>query len=218
MAYQFKYTERDLKALEKAYKRGDETAEDTLRSEIKRLAKAANSRLLRLERAGLSDQSQAYARSMGYLNEIMESNRYRVSKKMDMEDLLDEYRELRLFLNKETSTVSGLKRAQKRLFNTLDAYNIHIAEENRGTFYEFLGSSVIQDVIDYIGEYDIVMDAIANNVDKIGGDLTKLEKQFNAFLSGEIFYDELLERIGGITIEELYNRSRARGLRRKRSG
>lgn len=214
MAYKYKYDERELKALEKRALKGDNQALTDLRSELRRLSKAANSRLLRIEKAGFENQSQAYARSIGYLNAMQDSNRFRVSKSMEVEDLVQNYREVRLFLNKESSTITGIKAGQDRLFKTLKSFNIDIAEENKSKFYEFIGSVEIQDAIDYIGEYDVVMDAIANNLDKIGGDLTKLKKQFNQFLAGDIFYDELLEKIGGMSLEELYRRHRGRRTRR----
>lgn len=210
MAYKL-LSEKELTALQAASNRGEEDAFNQLFKESKRVAKAANSRLLRLERAGFTE-SNAYERATYYTDYAYGAERFRVNRRMDVDDLIEQYREMRTFMRKESSTVSGVRASRDRLIDALESYDIHIEEPNRNAFFSFVNSDDVQDAIEFIGEYDIVMDAIANNIDKIGNDFKNLQKQFQAFLKGEIFYDELLERISGESYESLYQRHRDRGI------
>lgn len=212
MAYKNLYSEQQLEYLSSLIESGDKSAEATLRKEVKRVVKAANQRLLRLERAGYEDVSNAYERASYYTDYTFGSNRFKVNKSLSADDLIEEYREVRTFLRKESSTVKGIRYAQDRLIESLNTYNIKIPRDKRDAFFRFVNSDNVQDAIEFIGEYDVVMDAIANNIDKLVGNYNHLMKQFEAFLKGDIFYDELLERISGENVETLYQRSRKRGI------
>lgn len=216
MAVKYQFTDSDLTSLRKRAEKGDESARRELEKDARRLAKIANSRLLRLERSGMED-SQAYRRSTFFLTDIMRTTpRFKVNKKLDTDELIQEYKEMKLFLSKESSTVKGMLAAENRLIDALEKYDINIDKSKRREFTKFIGSQDIQDAIELIGDYDVVMDAIAENLSKYKGQFDRLAKQFNAFLNGDIFYDELLEKIGGRSLEELYNRHRRRNIRDKR--
>ncbi len=222
MAYS-SLNEQQLMHLERLASRGDDTALDILYQESKRIAKAANTRLLRIEKAGKTDVSQAYQKAEFDIEKMGYDNRFRVNKKQSIDDLVNNYRSMRSFMAKESSTIKGLKYAQERLIDTLEAYDIHIPKDNRDEFYRFIRSDTVQDIIEYIGEYDVVMDMIANNIGKIQGSFKQLEVEFNRVLAGDENFDEMLERQAkryGSTYRELYerhsNREKARNKRRRR--
>lgn len=208
MAYKL-LSEQELDALEGAINRGETDALKYLIKESKRVAKAANSRLLRLERNDFYE-SNAYQRATYYTDYAYGSERFRVNKSMDADALLEQYREMRTFMRKESSTIKGMRSQQSRLLDALESYDIHIPDAEKKTFFKFVNSDDVQDVMQLIPEYDVVMDAIANNFGKINNDLTDISASFRAFLEGEIFYDQLLERISGETYDSLYKRSRNR--------
>lgn len=225
MAY-VTYTEEELTHLERLASRGDDTAFDMIFQEAKRLAKSANSRLLRLERADLEEASQAYQKAVTYTDmEFNGSYRFRVNKSLSLDALVKEFREMRSFMSKESSTVKGMRHSQKRLVKTLSTYGIDIPESQRMDFYKFVQSDTVQDVIDYIGEYDIVMDIIANNIDKITDSFLNLQRQFEQFLAGDEYFDEFIERVFNLgegdkksdkyrTYEQIYKRHTDRRITR----
>lgn len=210
MAYNL-LSEKELDVLEGKVRSGDIDTLEKFRRLSKRVAKAANSRLLRLEKADFTE-SNAYQRATYYTEYAYKAERFRVNNSMNIDDLLENYREMRTFMRKESSTVRGMKYIQKRLMTTLESYNIHIDEDYQTIFFKFINSDTVLDALDVIGESDIVFDAIASNLRENVNNLEKLRKEFDAFLRGEVFYDELLERIGGLTFEELHERSRKRGI------
>lgn len=94
-------------------------SEEALRRVVKRAAKAANQRLLRMERAGRT--KGVYARTMSQLNQLGR-RRFAESSgrlgKMGLSELRHEYVLLRDWLSAKTSTVQGLKEADDKRFQT----------------------------------------------------------------------------------------------------
>lgn len=210
MAYEL-LEEKALKELGRLAEQGVQSAQEMLLNELRRVAKTANTRLLRIEKQGFENQSNAYGRAVYYTQEFYDSTRFRANTKMDVQDIMDEYREIRTFLRKESSTIRGIKAAKSRFFKSLSAYDINIPTTDRDSFYEFVNSDNVQDVLTYL-PYDTVLDAISNNIDRLREDFEGLQREFLAYLTGEIEYDSLLKRIkGGEDIEELYKRHRDRG-------
>ena len=85
------------------------------------LAKAANTRLGRLEKADL-DNTAAYKRASYYLGEVSDfsqGNRFSRSKKMDIDDLYEQLKEESKFLRSQTSTISGEKSRRDKIFESL---------------------------------------------------------------------------------------------------
>lgn len=80
------------------------TAED-LRPIVRRAAKAANSRLLRLERKGYT--KGIYQLAQKRLNEVNRRRYVERTAKMNIAELRTEYARLRDFLSAKTSTVQG---------------------------------------------------------------------------------------------------------------
>lgn len=216
MAYQTNYNQQQVMHLAKYAKKGDEEAFRLLYKDLRRISRAANTRLLRLEKSGWSDVAQAYQRATWFTNKMVGTNRFSTAKSMDIDLMVDQYAEVRAFMSKESSTVKGNKIAQKRLIDALEKYDINIPKKQQREFYKFVNSDTVQDAIDYIGEYDVVMDAIANNINKIGSNFEDLYRQFNEFLDGKDHFDTFLTKLGGVDVRELYKRHSVRNTRRKR--
>lgn len=216
MAYKT-LSEKELSKLELSIIRGDSNAEYTMRKELKRIAKAANTRLLRLEKAGYENSSSAYGRAVGYLQEFFEgATRYRTGKYLKIDDVFDLYREAKSFMAKETSTIRGVKYAQSRLLDTVETLGYTVPREDLDKFYEFLQSDTVYDVMQNIDISEIVIDAISNGFFNLKKSIDEIMDNFEKYLNGEIqYYDELLERVGGIRVADLYKRQNDR--RRVRS-
>lgn len=203
------FTEEQLQHLSRLALDGDSTAYDMLLTEGKRIAKAANTRLWRLEKMDLAEKSYAYSMVELWKGE-RKKVRFNVNQSMDIDELVKELRRARVFMSQESSTQRGVKMAEKRFFDTLDSYDIHIPESDRQAFYEFVRSDSVQDVIDYIGEYDIIMDIIANNLDDIQNSFKNLQRQFDMAVVNNEYFDTFIERMGngrrGQSYVEMYKR------------
>lgn len=206
MAY-ITYNEEELNHLLRLAKGGDDTALNMLRDENKRVAKAANTRLLRIERAGKVEESPAYQRATLYTNERNESNRFSGARMTSPDNLARNLREMRHFMSLETSTLRGIKYAKDRLFKSLEDYDIHIKPSDRDIFYNFIRTDALQDIMTITDEYDIIMDLVVSNLDRIKNDFEEVYRDFESYLTGHEKYDEFLIRMGrGIDIETLYQR------------
>ena len=132
--------------------------EEVLRKAVKKAAKAANMRLLRLERAGYSD-TWAHRMAMENLKNISEGEglsaprkRFKeYTKNMDLYQLRREYTALREFLSMKSSTVQGLSDTQLKRYNkavekgfngSLEEFN-ELIEKYFGQHYEKMISSDI---------------------------------------------------------------------------
>ena len=86
---------------------------ETLRSEVRRMAKQANQRLVRLEKESKYGTSPAYKRAKEDLATEFGAprNRYRESvRTATREELITEYRSLREFITAKSSTVAGYQK------------------------------------------------------------------------------------------------------------
>lgn len=205
-----------LRHLVKYAKRGEAEPLIELYSEAKRLSKTANSRLLRLERAGYDETSQAYSYATFYTSKEHESNRFRVNKFMTPDELAKEYRRMRLFMESKTSTVLGIRNAQKETFDTLRDYGYEVSNEHQEEIFKLLRSDEVQDLIEFGGEYEIVFDMILVNVSEQRKSVNDLKRQINAFLEGRENYDDFIERMGPYSYVEYHGRNRDRLRRSKR--
>lgn len=149
--------------------------EEALREAVKKAAKAANMRLLRLERAGYSD-TWAHRLALENLKNISEGEgataprkRFReYTKNMDLYQLRREYTALREFLSMKSSTVQGLSDTQLKRYNkavekgftgTLDEFN-DLIEKYFGQHYEkMISSDIVYQAITY-GKIDVLNEVI----------------------------------------------------------
>lgn len=102
--------------------------EEQLRKAVRRAAKAANQRLLRLERAGKQDR-YSYKQAM---QDLVNRKRFTENpQKLKIAALRREYKLLRSFLSMKGSTVSGLNATDEKRYQTA------VANGFKGTFEEF---------------------------------------------------------------------------------
>ena len=132
---------------------------------VRKAAKAANQRLLRMERAGLT--KGVYARISGQLAQLGR-RRFAESagrlKNMSLQELRHEYVLLRDWLSAQTSTVQGKKKVDIRRYNTavergftgtlddwIEASKKYFTEQYEALFSsDVLYTSIITDDIDIV--------------------------------------------------------------------
>lgn len=140
------------------YDMGDVNAlsKTQLEKAVRRAAKAANQRLLRLERAG-KNTSGAYKMAMSHL----EGRRrfYERTDKRSLAELRAEYASLRSFISAKTSTIQGIKEAGDKRYQTA------VERGYQGTFEEWE-----RDVRKYFAEHvealfssDVIYSSITGN-------------------------------------------------------
>lgn len=102
--------------------------EEQLRAAVRRAAKAANQRLLRLERAGKQDR-YSYKQAM---QDLVNRKRFTENtQKLKIAALRREYKLLRSFLSMKGSTVSGLNATDEK------RYQKAVSKGFEGSFEEF---------------------------------------------------------------------------------
>lgn len=140
------------------YDMGDVNALSKVQLEkaVRRAAKAANQRLLRLERAG-KNTSGAYKMAMSHL----EGRRrfFERTDKRSLAELRKEYTSLRSFISAKTSTIQGIKEAGDKRYQTA------VERGYQGTFEEWE-----RDVRKYFAEHveallssDVIYSSITGN-------------------------------------------------------
>lgn len=205
--------EKELRSVLLGMSRGSASSTSLFWDTVHKEAKRANMRMLRLERSGLADASNAYQRAALFNDIDHGSMRFRFNKSMTVEELGDAYREMRTFLSKEESTVRGVRYAQKRFMQAMEDYGIEIPKEQQSDFFTFYRSDEVQDMIEYVGEYDVIADLINNAVNKMHTSLETLRNEFNSVLAGDQYFDEVVRKYGaGESYGSLLKRHRRRGI------
>lgn len=141
------------------------------------LAKAANQRMLRLERAGISAKGSALeGYALKYLRRV---GRARFSeKKSFLGNRNQEFAEianLERFLNAETSTVAGVKAVQKRIAQTFKEKGVDmplkdiqkIMEYRFGYLMRTLGSDVVITMMRAAGDQNITPEQLRSRLDTV---------------------------------------------------
>ena len=164
---------------------------DVMRAAVRKAAKAANARLLRLERKGYAD-TWAHRLAMANLKNISEGEglstprtRFReYTKNMDLYRLRREYTVLREFLSMKTSTVQGLQDTQIRRYNTavkkgftgsLDEFN-ELIEKYYGQHYEkIISSNIVYQAITG-GKIDVLNEVVRTERARVAHGLTPSAK------------------------------------------
>lgn len=121
MARSKKWADYELKNFQAA-------TEEQLRKAVRRAAKAANQRLLRLERAGKQDR---YSYRQAMLDLVNRKRFTENTQKLKIAALRREYKLLRSFLSMKGSTLSGLNATDEKRYRTA------VANGFKGTFEEF---------------------------------------------------------------------------------
>ena len=124
---------------------------EALFAEMKKLAKRANQRLVRLERAvdfkpwAVRNLEKRLERA----NALTKSNRIKYNKSMSITDMRKVIKATNLFLNSKTSTPAGLKKrkqeVQKNFARVLD-----VSMEEADNLYQLFEVSYIEEILRYL--------------------------------------------------------------------
>lgn len=118
--------------------RNDFTSLDYLNKLRLKLARRANSRLLRLEKKGLI--GWAYKPAVRYTKKAYGSNRFSMRKEIsdDPFEVIEEVEEIINFLNAESSTVTGVRNIESRITETFRKKGLDVKKPK--DFFDFLSS------------------------------------------------------------------------------
>lgn len=162
-------------------------AED-LRPVVRRAAKAANQRLLRLERKGYRGAAYAIAQKR-----LAQSGRIRFKErtgKMNIAELRTEYARLRDFLAAKSSTISGKRNIDDKRYQTA------IARGFSGTFEDFTDLSIRlwTESVEALYSSDVIYDVLlSNDDDEINYIIEKAKSA--EFLDGKVKGENLLKHL-----------------------
>ena len=110
-------------------------------SELRKLAKRANQRMVRLEKAGLNTpaylQAQAILEMMGRKSATAKGRRFSETGTGTVNEIRQQKAALERFLNARTSTVSGTESMKKEIYNTANKnYNLEEAGISEEDYFE----------------------------------------------------------------------------------
>lgn len=175
-------------------KKGDENALQQLLTYNSKVAKRANQRLARLERAGLDKYS--YDRATAYTQQEYGGNRFTTDRKRlkNIEDLEAQLLEVETFLKSQTSTVSGHAKIRAQRLRQFRDIGFDIPVEEEDAFLEFIIGETFQILKQYVPS-DQILEDFATAYGS-GYSLKYINEQFTKVVDGEITYDVALENIG----------------------
>lgn len=175
--------------------RTNPTALSKLRAYNMRLAKRANQRLLRLERADFA--YFAYDRAVHFTQTELGRNRFSANASLDYDTLRLQVKELETFLSAETSTVSGQRKIFNENIERFRQMGVKIPTGKERAFAEYLTLDAFNELK---GEY-IPSDLLIENIGELfekGVSPERVQEEFNKVLTREngTTYDIALERLG----------------------
>lgn len=181
---------KDMKSWEKYEYKGAlsiANAED-LRPVVRRAAKAANQRLLRLERKGYTGGVYAIAQKR-----LAQSGRTRFKErtgKMNIAELRTEYARLRDFLAAKSSTIGGKHAIDNKRYQTA------IARGFTGTAEEFadLSNRLWTENVEALYSSDVIYDALLSNEDDEINYIIEKAKSAE-YLDGKVKGENLLKHL-----------------------
>lgn len=185
-----------LRSLLRSANSGNKDSLQTLQAQARKLGKRANQRMLRLERSGLD--YYAYDRASEFLKTEMMRNRFpEWVKSMDPRDIVRSIEEAQKFLSSPTSLVSEQKKIREARLEGFRSANIEVPDDQVDTLMRFLGSQGMEAVWNKASS----VESSEEIVNLINGALAKshtyadIYYQFLRFDSGEITYDDLVDRL-----------------------
>lgn len=152
---------------------------ESLRAETRRLAKAANQRMVRLEQAG-KRTSPAYQRARDDLETDFGLPRQRYkefTKNLSREELIQEYRSIRAFMTAKSSTVAGYQKIIDERYEKYKAMTgSEISEEDYVTAWQMISENEQAKKLSYRSHFAMIETA-ANSWNALSED----EKQQRSF-------------------------------------
>lgn len=179
--------------------RGDFTSLDDLNKLRVKLARRANSRLLRLEKKAIkTDQKYigwAYKPATRYTQKAYGSNRFSTRKEIsdDPFEVIEELEEIINFLNAESSTVTGVKNIESRITETFRKKGLEV--KNPKDFFDFLSSETYKQSEKNLSSEQI--QELFNRAVGVGKTVKQVKQTLEDFNNKKInTIDELYEDIG----------------------
>lgn len=185
-----------LRSLMRSAKKGNEQDLETLQNHARKIAKRANQRMLRLERAGLD--YYAYDRASEFLKTELMRNRFPESvKTMDPEDIVRSVQEAQKFLASRNSLVSEQKKIRQARLEGFKEANIEVPEDKVDDLMRFLGSEGMEHVWSKASSVETSEEVVnlINTALNQKHTYADIFLQFMRFDAGEITYDELADRL-----------------------
>ena len=173
--------------------RNDFTSLDDLNKLRVKLARRANSRLLRLEKKGLV--GWAYKPAVRYTQKAYGSNRFSTRKEIsdDPFEVIEEVEEIINFLNAESSTVTGVRNIESRITETFRKKGLDV--KNPKDFFDFLSSETYKQ-----SEKNLSSEQIQELFDRavgVGKTAMEIKQTLEDFNNKKInTIDELYEDVG----------------------
>lgn len=173
--------------------RNDFTSLDDLNKLRVKLARRANSRLLRLEKKGLV--GWAYKPAVRYTQKAYGLNRFSTRKEIsdDPFEAIEEVEEIINFLNAESSTVTGVRNIESRITETFRKKGLDV--KNPKDFFDFLSSETYKQ-----SEKNLSSEQIQELFDRavgVGKTAMEIKQTLEDFNNKKInTIDELYEDVG----------------------
>lgn len=182
--------------------RNDFTSLDDLNKLRVKLARRANSRLLRLEKKASKDSKGrnkyigwAYKPATRYTQKAYGSNRFSTRKEIsdDPFEVIEEVEEIINFLNAESSTVTGVRNIESRITETFRKKGLDV--KNPKDFFDFLSSETYKQ-----SEKNLSSEQIQELFDRavgVGKTAMEIKQTLEDFNNKKInTIDELYEDVG----------------------
>lgn len=182
------------------------------RQVVEHLAKVANERLRKLEKAGLKQYAYKHTQKM-----LMDFEKPRFSTNLKTAEsymINKELLQLEDFINRKTSTVKGAREAHKKTIQTLKksretvsgAYTrgLELTVENSADFFDFLSSLEYREMERLVASEDLqefYLDVRGEIPD------STLFKLFDEFIAGKVGWNEMYSEI--YRLQDLEYRSRS---------
>ena len=170
--------------------RGDFTSLDDLNNLRVKLARRANSRLLRLEKKAIkTDQKYigwAYKPATRYTQKAYGSNRFSTRKKIsdDPFEVIEEVEEIINFLNAKSSTPTGIRSIENQIIQTFRTKH-HLTIKNPKEFLDFLANETFKDSKKNLSS-EQVQDFYDRTINDTKKDIQEIEKALENFNLGKI--------------------------------
>lgn len=173
-----------------SYLQNEKQSAEFIRRNLPKLAKTANERLRKLEKAGIN--VWAYESALDYLSET-DRRRFTAGKKSRSEkELRREFNKLLDFLTAESSTITGYKNIRERRIQALTD-KLDTGVSNKRAVYDFLSSEQFKSLRKYVDSNQVLEDFVeALNT---GFSQSEIQKGYHEFLeSRDMTFEQVEEK------------------------